>query len=179
MAPLAPLDSLDGLIEALRRAADRPELEVGVGQLEHGLQCGAILRREHPADLELAVAGLVHDLASSLEQGPRDHGVAGAALVRGLLGDRVADLVRLHVPAKRYLVSTDPGYRSALSSGSITTLGLQGEAMSPDEIVAFESEPEFRSALTLRRADDRAKQPDCPVPGLDSWRVVLASLVER
>ena len=37
----------------------------------------------------------------------------GAETVRRLLGERVAGLVEAHVPAKRYLVTTDASYRFA------------------------------------------------------------------
>src|SRR5689334_17300722 len=68
--------------------------------LDHGLQTAAVLRASDPDDLELQVAGLVHDLGHVLP--PRDtalHGVVAGDYVRGVLGDRVATLVRLHVPA--------------------------------------------------------------------------------
>ncbi|MDG4864762.1 hypothetical protein P8605_42105 [Streptomyces sp. T-3] len=45
----------------------------------HALQTAALLRRSHPSDKELQVAGLVKDLP--------------AEAVRGLLGERVARLV--------------------------------------------------------------------------------------
>ena len=32
-------------------------------ELDHGLQCAALLERSNPDDLELQVAGLIHDLA--------------------------------------------------------------------------------------------------------------------
>ena len=178
MDPISPLGSLDELLDLLRRSADLPELEVGVGQLDHGLQCTDLLRAEHPDD-ELAVAGLVHDLASSLGARPEDHGEEGALLVGRLLGTRVADLVRLHVPAKRYLVATDPVYRTTLSAGSIRTLERQGDAMDPSEITRFEAETELAGALALRRADDRAKDPGRPTSPLPGWTATLRALVER
>ena len=49
--------------------------------LDHGLQTAAVLRATHPDDLELQVAGLVHDLGHILP--PRDtaqHGVIAGRL---------------------------------------------------------------------------------------------------
>lgn len=66
-----------------------------------GLRTAALLRRAHPFDKELQIAGLVLDLGELLRPGdavsPRDHDVAEA--VRPLLGERVARLIRLHARA--------------------------------------------------------------------------------
>ena len=32
-------------------------------ELDHGLQCAALLEKSDPADIELQVAGLIHDLS--------------------------------------------------------------------------------------------------------------------
>ncbi|MFE9611250.1 hypothetical protein [Streptomyces sp. NPDC006012] len=100
-------------------------------------------------------------------------GKHGAAAVAGLLGQRVARLVALHIPARRYLAATDPGL--ALSPESARTLGCQGGAMAPEEAAAFESDPDFGAAVALRRADDAGKVVGLRVPGLDRWRPVVAA----
>ena len=145
----------------------------GLTELDHGLQCAFELSRAAPADEALQVAGLVHDIAHGLGH-IRDHGAVGAAAVRGLLGERVAELVRLHIPAKRYLVTTDPAYRARLSPDSVRTLALQGGDMTADEVAAFEAFPHWRAALQLRMADEAAKVPGrIGVPGLDHWRAAI------
>ncbi len=178
--------SIDDLVVVLRAAAGRPDSEHDgevVYVLEHGLQCAAVLKRSHPDDLELQVAGLVHDLGHVVARGDvAGHGRHGAELVHPVLGDRVAALVELHVPAKRWLVTVDPAYREQLSPTSVWTLGEQGAEMSPDERgaemspderTAFEAEPWHRDAVVLRRADEAAKTPGLRVPGLDRWLPVL------
>ncbi|WP_328304253.1 hypothetical protein OG389_31900 [Streptomyces sp. NBC_00435] len=50
----------------------------------HGMRAAALLRRSHPSDKELQVAGLLIDQP--------------AEVIRPLLGERVARLVRLHAP---------------------------------------------------------------------------------
>ncbi|WP_405791360.1 hypothetical protein OG753_34680 [Streptomyces sp. NBC_00029] len=62
----------------------------------HGLRTAALLRRSHPFDKELQIAGLVHGLDGllRLSDGAVTHGVA-AESVRPLLGERVTRLVRL------------------------------------------------------------------------------------
>src|SRR5579864_2742220 len=101
----------------------------GFSELDHGLQCAHELTLDRPADMELQVAGLLHDVGH--EFGPDElHGVLGAARVRPLFGDRVADLIEAHVVAKRYLAATDPAYGSVLSGESHRTLVVQGGPLS-------------------------------------------------
>jgi predicted HD phosphohydrolase len=142
--------------------------------LPHSLQCAARLADVAPDDDELIVAGLVHDIGHRLRPGhPIEHGTVAADAVRGLLGERVAALVELHVPAKRYLVTVDDGYLASLSNGSTASLVYQGGALHPAEVAALEARPELDDALTLRRADEAAKAPDAVVPGLAHWRPML------
>ena len=167
--------SVDEIVAALAGGADRP-LGPGqpVTQLEHALQTAAALQRERPDDTELAVAGLVHDLGQLLP-GARDdtHAEDGAAAVRAALGERVAGIVALHVEAKRYLVTTERGYEDALASDSVTSLGRQGGALTPDEAAVFLGRRWARDAVTLRRADDGGKVDGIGVDGLDRWVPLL------
>jgi predicted HD phosphohydrolase len=168
--------SVDELLALLARGAgvhDEPDVD----GLAHALQCGANLRASRPGDAELAVAGLVHDIADiAFPHDHGDHARRGADLVEPLLGARVARLVGAHVEAKRYLVATDPQYRTQLSPRSIETLQLQGDGLDADSIAALASDPDLDAILALRRADERAKDPDARPPALDSWRPVLVQL---
>lgn len=165
--------SIDEVLELLRRGpafADEEEVD----QLAHALQCAARLEQDAPLDLELQVAGLVHDIASIAAPGnPATHAPVGGRMVRGLLGARVAQLVSLHADAKRYLVTTDAEYRTTLSRRSLETLVAQGGLLSAAAIGRMQQLPELEDALTLRRADDAAKVPGAVVPGLDHWEPVL------
>lgn len=144
----------------------------GMSALDHGLQCAFELSRARPADTQLQVAGLVHDIGH-LFGNDETHGTLGAARVRRLLGERVAALVEAHVTAKRYLVSSDDMYRSVLSPVSRRTLEAQGDLLSPVQQEEFRSSPHFADAVTLRRADDAAKVPGRHVPGLEEWLPTL------
>ena len=165
--------SVDELLELLARGDgvfDEPEVD----GLFHALQCGANLHASHPDDPELAVAGLVHDIADiAFPHDHRDHATRGAALVEPLLGARVARLVGAHVAAKRYLVATDPSYRARLSPRSVETLHLQGEALDPAEISRLAADTDLAAILALRRADEAAKDVSATPAGLDSWRAAL------
>src|SRR3954447_13223124 len=107
---------------ALLAAGDGVFDEPEVDGLAHALQCGAILLEEQPDDTELAVAGLLHDIADIKFPGDhRDHAQVGADLIAPLFGDRIAHLIGSHVAAKRFLVATDGTYRSRLSPRSLET----------------------------------------------------------
>ena len=168
------VDELFGCLAVGDEAFDDETVDL----LAHGLQCAARLAAAAPADLELQVAGLVHDLGTIVAPGqPSRHARIGAEVVRTLLGDRVAALVGGHDQAKRYLVTTDATYRDCLSPRSIATLRGQGGLLDPTERAAFEARPEFDALLALRRADDDAKEQGRAVPSLDHWRDAVHELV--
>jgi predicted HD phosphohydrolase len=169
------LPELLDLLAALARAPSEETEELS--ELDHGLQCAFELARVRPDDTELQLAGLVHDIGHQFGSDEL-HGALGAAHLRSLLGDRVASLVEAHVPAKRYLVATDSRYRSQLSSESTRTLGLQGGAMTFDEMVSFRSLPHAADAVALRRADEAAKVPGRRVPPLEHWTPMLRDMTE-
>jgi predicted HD phosphohydrolase len=170
---VTPPASVDELLALLARGADVYD-EPDVDALSHALQCGALLRLERADDVELAVAGLVHDISDIADpHDHRDHDRRGADLVRPLLGDRVAALVGAHVLAKRYLVATEPSYRAALSPRSVATLVDQGDALADTEL---RQDPDFDAMLALRRADERAKDPNAFAGNLADWRPMLEAI---
>lgn len=172
-------DDIDELFEFMGKMMNSPSPEATpLTELDHALQCAAELERRRPDDVELQLAGLVHDIARST--GPAaDHGRRGAAAVRPVLGERVAALVEAHIPAKRYLIATDPSYRAALSPVATETLAAQGGAFSAAEVAAFEALPYWREAVELRRADEAAKVPGRVVPGLGHWIMALRDFSAR
>ncbi len=175
------LATVEELIEHLRFLGTIASDETDAfAELDHGLQCAALLATAEPTDVELQVAGLIHDLAHPWDEaGMPRHAVMGAAAVRGLLGARMAALIEGHVPAKRYLVTVDPAYRALLSSGSIETLAAQGGDLTPAHAAAFEANPDWRATVALRRADDAAKVVGAQVPDLDHWLPAIAAIAAR
>jgi len=168
---VTPFESVDELMARLRALSGICE---SVDALQHALQCGHQLALRRPRDLALQVAGLVHDIGHDLVADDEDgHGVHAADAVRWLLGDRVARLVELHVPAKRYLITVDPRYADLLSERSAMTVQQQGGPMTSGDLIAFEDTGCSADALILRMADDGAKVPGAVVPPLDAWRASL------
>jgi predicted HD phosphohydrolase len=178
----SPAASLDEVIEVLRFSATFDmtlDPSAHHDLLDHGLQCGALLQAERPADVELQVAGLLHDIGHMLPpHDDRVHGEVAADFLRPVMGDRVADLVRLHVPAKRYLATTESTYRDTLNWGSTASLENQGGDMTDEETSGFEHDALFMDAVTLRRADEAAKVAGLIVPGIATWLDSLRAVAQ-
>lgn len=150
-----------------------------VTQLAHALQAAAFAEAES-GEAALVAAALLHDIGHLIAKrrpgtDDRHEQIAAGALER-LFGPSVAEPVRLHVHAKRWLCATEPGYFATLSAASVRSLQLQGGALRPDEAAAFERLPFAAAATRLRRWDDRAKVPDAAVKPLAEYRALLESL---
>jgi predicted HD phosphohydrolase len=174
--------SVDQIVAVLDSGEARPlSPDQSVTQLEHALQTAAILRRDQPDDVELAVAGLVHDIGQLLPDARDEtHAADGAAAVRAALGERVAGIVALHVEAKRYLVATDGNYKERLAGDSVVSLGRQGGPSTSKEVALFLSRPWANDAVTLRRADDSGKVVrGLGVHSLDQWVLPLREVSEK
>lgn len=169
----APIDAGD-VLELLGAAGGRAYLGEPVTVLEHSLQAAALAEAEGLADGAVAAA-LLHDLGWLLHGGARAHERRGAEHLARHFGPEVAEPVRLHVEAKRYLVAAEPGYRALLSDASTRTLTRQGGPMTDAEAEAFLRAPFAADAVVLRRLDDRAKVPGASTPPLGHY----LPLVER
>jgi predicted HD phosphohydrolase len=170
---------IDELFATLAQGARARDGET-VTLLAHALQCAQLLEASDPDDTELQVAGLVHDIGTTIEPNqPATHATTGARAVRALLGDRVADLVGRHDEAKRYLVTVDTAYRGRLSARSIETLADQGGLLDDAGRATFEASPGLEACVALRRADDDAKVPGLPTRRLETWRPAVDSLASR
>ena len=153
-----------------------------VTQLEHALQCAA-LAKQKAASPTLITGALLHDIGHIIldEHSARDafldtdlsHEAVGAQYLRPFFPEAVTTPIRLHVPAKRYLCTTDASYWDGLSEASKRSLKLQGGTMSDKEREAFERIPYFEDALILRRWDDLAKVKGLDIPGLDTYRSIV------
>jgi gamma-butyrobetaine dioxygenase len=155
-----------------------------VSQLEHALQAAWFAARAGSAPALIAAA-LLHDighLLHDLGEDAADRGVdtchedAGYAWLLERFGAEVAEPVRLHVAAKRYLCRVDPEYYAKLSPASVHSLALQGGPFSDEEARAFEGLRGYREAVQLRRWDDAAKEARLKVPAIEEYRGLLASL---
>ena len=150
-----------------------------VTQLEHALQCAA-LATQNDATPTLITSALLHDIGHFiLDEHNADvvflntdlnHEEIGAQYLEPFFPKTITTPIRLHVPAKRYLCTTDATYYDGLSEASKMSLKLQGGVMSDVEQDAFEQIPYFRDALTLRRWDDMAKVKGLETVQLETYR---------
>ena len=155
-----------------------------VSMTEHGLQAAHFARVQGASD-QLVVAALLHDVGHLLEEVPEAiedwvsdsrHEELGARWLAQRFAAEIAEPVRLHVPAKRYLCAVDPHYFAQLSTASVHTLKLQGGPMSAAEVARFEQEPHHREAVRLRQWDDQGKVAGLVTPPLQAYTALIDSL---
>jgi [1-hydroxy-2-(trimethylamino)ethyl]phosphonate dioxygenase len=153
-----------------------------VTQRQHALQSATLAEAEN-SPCELIVSALLHDIGHILDaeelpdSDDRDlddaHEHRAYEWLLRHFGHCVADPVRLHVAAKRYLCTLEPTYEAKLSPTSHKSYLDQGGPMNATERSAFESEPHFENALRLRRWDDLAKDPQLETQPIEHFRGAL------
>lgn len=172
---------VEKIIDLFEKNGDSEYGGEAVTQGEHALQA-AHLAIEEGCAANIVVASLLHDIGHMLhalpddapEQGIDDlHEELGFRFVDKYFKHAVAEPVRLHVAAKRYLCAKEPEYLGRLSEPSIISLHLQGGPMTEAECRLFEQNPFYRDAVQLRRFDDLAKVPNMEVRPLGSYRTLL------
>lgn len=158
-----------------------------VSQMEHALQTAHHAVRDEAAP-PLIAAALLHDVGHLMQKAGEDaadHGIdtrhehISAGYLARAFGPEVTDPIRLHVAAKRYLVTTRPGYLQSLSKASLQSLSLQGGTMSPAEVAAFLAEPAADAALQLRAYDEMGKAQGIEVAGFATYRDLLYDLIDH
>jgi len=139
-----------------------------VSQTSHMVQCG-MLAMAVGGDMELVIGAFLHDVGHLLrykmqsepmgQYGAVNHeGLGGEYLRNNGFSERICAMVEQHVAAKRYLVSTDPGYKNKLSAASLQTLmEWQGGLMTEQEIAEFKNHPFFDDIIKVRMWDEEAK----------------------
>lgn len=185
LAVLRAADSLEPLAELFAGAGSAEYFGEPVTVAEHMLQAGA-LAEAAGAPPHLVAAALLHDVghfhgpvtgADLMEGTDNRHSHTGADLLARWFGPEVTEPVRLHVAAKRYLCTADPGYRALLSAASEYTLQVQGGPMSAAQAEAFAALPHAADAVAVRRWDEQAKETGADTPGFDHFRPLLTSLL--
>jgi phosphonate degradation associated HDIG domain protein len=155
-----------------------------VTQLAHALQ-SAKLAAEAGDPASLVIAALMHDIGHLVGKGDEGlaekgidarHEASGALVLAQVFGEAVAEPVRLHVDAKRYLCFAEAGYWEALSQASKMSLQVQGGSFDAAEAKSFIERPHAADAVKLRRYDDLAKIVGKPTPDLASFRALAARL---
>jgi phosphonate degradation associated HDIG domain protein len=157
-----------------------------VSMTEHALQA-AYFAQIAGAPPPLILAALLHDIGHLIEEVPSDiadwtedahHERIGSRWLAARFPAEVSDPVRLHVPAKRYLLATDARYFAKLSPASVITLKLQGGPMAAHEVAQFETERFHEDAVRVRQWDDQGKVEGLKTPGLGDYRTLIEELLK-
>jgi phosphonate degradation associated HDIG domain protein len=181
------MNPIHTILELFRTKGDFAYEGEGISQIAHGWQCGQ-LAQQAGATPALQLASWLHDLGHLLTdldgtptlQGIDDrHEILGAKMLYTIWGPAVAEPVRLHVDAKRYLIATYPVYSARLSEDSRRSLGLQGGPMSIEECLRFEANPYALDAQQLRSWDDTSKRVGWFACDMEAALVDLQALMHR
>jgi phosphonate degradation associated HDIG domain protein len=178
-------DLVDGIFRVFREYGSGAYLGEPVSMTEHMLQ-SAHAAEQDGAPPRLVAAALLHDYGHFIHEHDEDaaeHGIdtrhedVAHAFLSEHFGPEIAEPIRLHVAAKRYLCATDPSYLGELSPASIHSLELQGGPYSAAEVEAFEASPHAADAVRLRRYDDAGKVAGLETPDLEHYRPVLEASI--
>ena len=174
----------DELLAIFNRRGSGAYFGEDVSMTEHALQA-AYFAQAAAAPPALIVAALLHDIGHLVENVPDDlaewtsdahHEQIGGHWLAQRFRPEVSEPVRLHVPAKRYLLATDDQYFAKLSSASVVTLKLQGGPMTALEVAKFKTERYGSDAVLIRQCDDRGKVAGLKTPGLTEYRPLIEAL---
>lgn len=178
-----PSRTVDTLFAYLRRRG-QSFYDESVTQLQHALQCARQAELAAAAPVQVAAA-LLHDFGHFLidEHDERAdfltedllHEEVGATYLQPFFIEQLTEPVRLHVPAKRYLCTTDAAYHDSLSRASKRSFRLQGGPMTAAEQAEFERNPHAQDAVRLRGWDDLAKVKGLATAGLERYQEAVQS----
>jgi gamma-butyrobetaine dioxygenase len=173
------MDVVDEIFRVLETKGEEVRFGEGITAKQHALQT-AHLAEKNRAPAHLIVAALLHDIGHFFKGKGERHDTAGANWLERHFGPRVAEPVRLHVAAKRYLCSVYSYYRTRLSHDSKRSFDRQGGLFSPGECDTVRITPFFMDAIRLRWWDDQAHVPSRATPDLDHYRpLVEAALIDE
>jgi [1-hydroxy-2-(trimethylamino)ethyl]phosphonate dioxygenase len=174
----------DEVISIFERRGSGAYFGESVSMTEHALQA-AYFAQAAAAPPALVLAALLHDVGHLIDDVPDDladwtvdahHERVGSRWLARRFHPDVSEPVRLHVPAKRYLLATDSGYFARLSPASVVTLKLQGGPMAAHEVAEFENARFCKEAVLLRQCDDQGKVAGLKTPGLSDYLALIEKL---
>jgi 2-amino-1-hydroxyethylphosphonate dioxygenase (glycine-forming) len=156
-----------------------------VSQVEHMTQA-AMLAEHDNQPIEVVLAALFHDIGHLIEQDNRDYlgainheDIAYNYLKKIGIPEPIPTLVKGHVVAKRYLVTTDKKYYNRLSESSKQTLIQQGGLLTEQECRVFNMHPLSYYMLKIRHYDDKAKVKHKSLVHLNYYKFLLIRFMDK
>ena len=158
-------DVYNEIYDIFTNQVSREYLGEDVTLVDHALQCAELAIQDN-SPKNLVVAALLHDIGHLLidesVEAFKDgidlhHDEIGAQWVSSRFPIEVSEPIRLHVDAKRYLVTKDPAYSEKLSEASLKTFQMQGGYMTEFEIQQFLDNSYSEDAIQVRLWDDAGK----------------------
>ncbi len=177
---------VDEIFRVFRECGAEQYLGEQVSLTEHMLQ-SAYAAQQDGAPPRLVAAALLHDYGHFIHGLPEDsaehrvdteHEEVAYPFLERHFGEAIAEPIRLHVAAKRYLCAVEPSYVAELSPASIHSLELQGGPYGPEQVAEFGASPYADDAVRLRRYDDVGKVPGLETPSLEDYRPVLEAVLK-
>jgi putative nucleotidyltransferase with HDIG domain len=165
------MNRAEKIIDIYNKFGSKDYIGEKMTQTEHALQC-AYYAKNNNYDKDIIISALLHDIGHLLffdknnvdlmdMYGVAKHENIGAEYLKKIgFNDRICNLIKNHVNAKRYLCSVDNTYYNKLSDASKTTMKYQGGFMSEKEIRDFQNDIYFEDSIKIRQLDDIGKQID-------------------
>jgi gamma-butyrobetaine dioxygenase len=174
---LTPSEATDEVLRTFRRRGTG-ELRLGITEQEHAAQCAALAQRAGFAPA-LVAACLLHDYGRLLDGPPETHAERGADALSEVFGPAVAEPIRLHTDAWRYLAAVEPDFAPAHPAGGRERPATQPTPMDGSEVRAFLRRPWATEAATVRRIDECGRLAGIDSPPLEEFRGLLKQLANR
>ena len=149
---------------------------------EHMIQT-AMIAEENNSSKSLICACLLHDYGHFIVDDPDllvskeldgKHEEIGFDFLKKYFLPEVAEPIRLHVLAKRYLCR-NKSYYDLLSLASKVSLKLQGGVMNDEEEKKFTSLKFYKDAIKVREYDDSGKIPNIKIKSIDDYQELISS----
>ena len=141
---------VDEIIDLFKARGDENYFGEDVSKSEHCIQCALSAKAANEPD-HVVLACLLHDVGHLVAEddmgglGNCNHGDSGYAWLRKRgVAENVCHLVKQHVAAKRFLVTTDATYYDKLSDASKQTLEFQGGKMSDTQVAEMRADPQLQ-----------------------------------
>lgn len=176
---------IDFILDLFARRGAEEYMGESVSMAKHMEQSAACAVAYGASD-ELIIAALLHDIGhfvgdfpiDSLENGIDNyHEEAGAQFLQPYFPASLTEPIRLHVAAKKYLCAVDSQYLNRLSAASVQSLEVQGGPMTEAEIIEYETNPYYQSAVKVRLYDDDGKVAGLDIKPVSSYRNKMESLL--